>query len=889
MIQPNPVALASAAFLLTPFAPAQTASFEPFRVVAFNSVPTLENSITADVNGDGIPDVLALGAVQNGGRRLYLSEGLGSRAFAPAVVVPTPDLSSTGPIFNVTGLEAADLDGDGDLDVVTTTADRRFLALRNDGTGSFDAPAVPSHPALQIDGVADADADGALDVFITTPDERVEIGRLDPATWTFTFEDSGVDAAGVRAADLDGDGRAEIIAQVFGLRVFPATPTGYGAPIAVTSVGVFPFAPFSLVIDDLDGDGNLDLFQADAGGLLNAFLGDGSLGFTEVDLLPSALTSPPEGTKRLVDANGDGVLDLLYWARLNGDPFNTTTLVSLGNGTFPFPEGSPQGQPFGPFGPVVIEPQVFFQDVDGDGATDLVKDGTVQYGPFAGPPIGFQATGTYLDASGLAEGKRGPRAVDVDGDGRLDLAAVDAISGNLTWQRNLGALQFGTSEDLSPFGAQVVDLSVGAFEAGRPDVLAEVREGAGGNELRVWREVAGAGLGPSAPIATTASRILGIVDLDGDGIGDVATTEGFHPLDASGDPGALVPAPAFSVQPNERAAFDDIDDDGDVDLVRWIAGPTSSRSIDVALNTSNGQTFTGPSSVTLTTGAVALADIDGDGTTDIVSYLFGPSNAVLEVQLGQGALSFGAPVALSTTLPPNPAFTDVRIQAVDVDGDGDDDIAVAPFFTAALVGQAVWLNEPGAPAVSNFASVFSKALVGGSGGFADLDGDGDLDAFDVEASDSLLASENTLVPSIGAVFCEQPFANSSGLSGRLDAYGSPSSAGNPIRLVANRLPLNTFGFVVGSPNAVAPAPLANSIGQLCLGAGLGRYSQPSEIGVTGGAGSFELEIAPDDLRTGGTTVTATAGLTWSFQAWHRDVGGAFGLSNLTSGLTVTYQ
>ncbi|MEL6908174.1 MAG: hypothetical protein AAFP22_22390, partial [Planctomycetota bacterium] len=88
---------------------------------------------------------------------------------------------------------------------------------------------------------------------------------------------------------------------------------------------------------------------------------------------------------------------------------------------------------------------------------------------------------------------------------------------------------------------------------------------------------------------------------------------------------------------------------------------------------------------------------------------------------------------------------------------------------------------------------------------------------------------------------------------------------------------------------VAASPLANSEGFLCLGAGLGRYSQLAEIGATGAAGSFELEVAPDDLRTGATTVTATAGLTWSFQAWHRDTVGGAPSSNLTSGVTVTYE
>ena len=79
------------------------------------------------------------------------------------------------------------------------------------------------------------------------------------------------------------------------------------------------------------------------------------------------------------------------------------------------------------------------------------------------------------------------------------------------------------------------------------------------------------------------------------------------------------------------------------------------------------------------------------------------------------------------------------------------------------------------------------------------------------------------------------------------------------------------------------------MGALCLSPSNGRNARPSEIGATGIAGSIELLVAPDDLRTASMTAAASAGLTWSFQAWHRDSGGAFGASNLTSGLTVTYE
>ena len=93
----------------------------------------------------------------------------------------------------------------------------------------------------------------------------------------------------------------------------------------------------------------------------------------------------------------------------------------------------------------------------------------------------------------------------------------------------------------------------------------------------------------------------------------------------------------------------------------------------------------------------------------------------------------------------------------------------------------------------------------------------------------------------------------------------------------------------GSSQYGMPHVIPGSVGSLCLGPNLGRYIGPGEIGVAGEAGAFELEVAPDDLRSGGSAVTATAGLSWTFQAWQRDVVGGASTSNLTSAVTVTYE
>ena len=408
-----------------------------------------------------------------------------------------------------------------------------------------------------------------------------------------------------------------------------------------------------------------------------------------------------------------------------------------------------------------------------------------------------------------------------------------------------------------------------------------VRTSLHGNELVVWRASPGAGLQPAPPVPTTAARVLGIVDLDGDGRSEIATDSGFHVLSATGDPGPVVAVPSFDVG-DDIVRFADLDGDGDVDLA--LHDPVLPATLVRIENDSASGTFGLPIAIFNIGRPPVFLDVDGNGALDLVSARFGE----VSYRPGLGGFAFGPTIVLGgfTGTGPTPP---VDVIPVDIDLDGDADLALSPFFPAALEGQAIWLNEPGPPMSSSFISVFSKTLVESDGGFAALDGDGDLDAFDISAFEALVVAENRFVPRTGTPFCEQPSTNSSGDFGRRDAYGVPSSGGAPLRLVAASLPENTFGFFLGAAAQTAPVALSNSVGALCLGPSIGRYARPSELGATGTAGSIELLVAPDDLRTSAATASASAGLTWSFQAWHRDSGGAFGASNLTSGLTVTYE
>ncbi len=119
--------------------------------------------------------------------------------------------------------------------------------------------------------------------------------------------------------------------------------------------------------------------------------------------------------------------------------------------------------------------------------------------------------------------------------------------------------------------------------------------------------------------------------------------------------------------------------------------------------------------------------------------------------------------------------------------------------------------------------------------------------------------------------------------------GSASVALNNLTLEASQLPNNAFGyFITSATQANTPNP-GGSLGVLCLGGSIGRYTGPGQIQNTGATGAFDLLLDLTQTPTPTGFVSVTVGQTRNFQAWHRDSVGGVAVSNFTNGLAVTFN
>jgi hypothetical protein len=653
---------------------------------------------------------------------------------------------------------AADLDGDGDQDLVSANHEGNNLAVFfQHAPGSFEASPLTLGDSATTFGprsvaAADLDGDGDQDLVSANlggdlfPSSSLTIFfQLAPgsfATTPLTLDETGLHSS-VVAADLDGDGDQDLVsANEFGdnLTVFFQLAPGTFAATPLTFGGLNG----SVVAADLDGDGDQDLVSTSLEEELTIFfqLAPGRFADSPLTLGGSATTNGPVSVA-VADLDGDGDQDLVSANELGN---NLTVFFQLSPGSFgatPLTLGG-SGTTNGPG-------SVAATDLDGDGDRDLVSANQIGNNLtvfFQLSPGSFEAIPLKLGGFPTTNRPSSVAAADVDGDGDPDLVSANLHGDNLTVFLQLSSESFGAASlTLGGFPTTNSPGSVAAADLdgdGDQDLVSANRGDSFHPEsnLTVFFQPS-PGSYAATPLtlggSETTNRPFSVAaaDLDGDGDQDFvsANAGGESGINSSltvffqPSPGSFGATPltlggsATTNQPHSVVAAD-LDGDGDQDLV---SANANGSDLTVYFQLSPGNFAAAPLALgglgtTDWPVSVVAADLDGDGNQDLVSANRNGNNLTVFFQLSPG--SFGAaPHTLGgfpTTESP------VSVAAADLDGDGDQDLVSANLFGDNLT---VFLQLSPRSFAASPLTLGGSASTNGpvSVAVADIDGDGDQD------------------------------------------------------------------------------------------------------------------------------------------------------------------
>lgn len=124
--------------------------------------------VVADVNGDGIPDIVAPpNRVGDGQLRIWLGDGHGSFSAWPLRFTQPDGTPVSHFSIDYGAVAVGDIDGDGNMDVVSASHGGGLVSLFGDGKGTFRVvrAGLPGRDySSQAITLLDADGDGKLDI-----------------------------------------------------------------------------------------------------------------------------------------------------------------------------------------------------------------------------------------------------------------------------------------------------------------------------------------------------------------------------------------------------------------------------------------------------------------------------------------------------------------------------------------------------------------------------------------------------------------------------------------------------------------------------------------------------------------------------------------------------
>ena len=678
-------------------------AFGPQRPIAVDFRP--RRVVAADLDDDGDLDVLASSHLND---KIAWYENLdGAGSFELGQLVASGSIvNSAHPVV------AVDLDGDDDLDILaaSATSSGRVLWFENvDGEGDFGSHQLIDEPVGQPRSLfaADLDGDDDLDILVGafTGDEVLWYENLDGVAGSFGFGGvihSNNAPTSVVAADLDGDGDAEVLSSgFFGVVRNDNLGRGVFGPTQPIDGGL----TWRIDVANVDGDGDLDVVagrsddirwyenlrpDCNNDGVYDACQ-DPDVASDCVDVDNDGVSSTadcddrnPNCTTDCTDCDGDG-----YCVTTDCDDSvsyctaDCSVCADSDCNANDVPDATDSSVRF-----TTEELDSFFDepdaiqatDLDGDGDRDLLVGGgngaiawyenTDHLGSFGPRQTILSAVGEVISAF----------AADFDGDGDRDVLSGESVAFGLFWLENEGALWL--QHTIDPNVAGTVSVFAADVDGdGRNDALAAVKLN---NKIAWWRNTGSGSFSsqqviheaaPGDPTMITAADVDGDGDLDVLAVYEVEEAITWHEnLDGNGNFGAqqLVDTAAGAASVSGA----DLDTDGDLDLLATLAGDF----LVVWYENLDGNGTWGPRRTVSPVGApewAVAADLDDDGDQDVLSV--SGHDGILWSENVDGVGAFGPPRFASSS-----PLGGKQVVAADLDGDGDLDGA------SSLAGTVSW-------------------------------------------------------------------------------------------------------------------------------------------------------------------------------------------------------
>jgi len=437
----------------------------------------------ADFDGNGYPDIY----FEREGNIVCIKNNDGT-SFSISTI-------SSNSLTGIISFDFADIDNDGDIDLVAIGANYKLFYKLNNGLGEFSADAIIRQglPEYGIIKLTDVDNDSKVDIFI---------GNIILFSWyknlgSNSFADRTVidsqiidnrvnfpTSMDVKISDFNNDGLIDILTSLDFFRTSVHLSVGGGsfAPPSYPALAVFSAA--TAIAGDVDGDGDLDILTAspeahciflykksnadeyeNPTSIEQFGLGVDELAFADID---------GDGDLDIVAVMGDDAVDEVVWYKNLDGLGNFSPKISLGL-----------------WAPISVDGLVVY-DVDADGDMDIViADGENLFEEGTGDAIVWYANdgqGNFTDENIIGIGSDGVNniiPVDIDNDGDLDIVSSSVYDDKVCWYENLdGNGNFGPQRIITS-GSSIIHAVVADVDSDGDNDVIYVELSMGANI--VWR------------------------------------------------------------------------------------------------------------------------------------------------------------------------------------------------------------------------------------------------------------------------------------------------------------------------------------------------------------------------------------------------------------------